>query len=192
MWKKKIFTIPNILSLFRIILAVIFLDISVKFGIAEKRSTLLIILVISGITDFLDGQIARRFDMVSDLGKILDPIADKLTQGVLLISFLYQYKMAKYVLVLFLIKETYMGVMGLKTIATTGKNEGAMWYGKVSTAFFYAAMVILFLFSQIPVLAAECLICACGIFFLMSLIMYNRYYKQMQGTISGKEQINES
>ena len=192
MWKKKIFTIPNILSLFRIILAVIFLDISVKFGIAEKRSTLLIILVISGITDFLDGQIARRFDMVSDLGKILDPIADKLTQGVLLISFLYQYKMAKYVLVLFLIIETYMGVMGLKTIATTGKNEGAMWYGKVSTAFFYAAMVILFLFSQIPVLAAECLICACGIFFLMSLIMYNRYYKQMQGTISGKEQINES
>ena len=192
MWKKKIFTIPNILSLFRIILAVIFLDISVKFGIAEKRSTLLIILVISGITDFLDGQIARRFDMVSDLGKILDPIADKLTQGVLLISFLYQYKMAKYVLVLFLIKETYMGVMGLKTIATTGKNEGAMWYGKVSTAFFYAAMVILFLFSQISVLAAECLICACGIFFLMSLIMYNRYYKQMQGTISGKEQINES
>ena len=154
MCKKKIFTIPNILSLFRIILAVIFLDISVKFGIAEKRSTLLIILVISGITDFLDGQIARRFDMVSDLGKILDPIADKLTQGVLLISFLYQYKMAKYVLVLFLIKETYMGVMGLKTIATTGKNEGAMWYGKVSTAFFYAAMVILFIFSQIPVLAA--------------------------------------
>ena len=192
MWKKKIFTIPNILSLFRIILAVIFLDISVKFGIAEKRSTLLIILVISGITDFLDGQIARRFDMVSDLGKILDPIADKLTQGVLLISFLYQYKMAKYVLVLFLIKETYMGVMGLKTIATTGKNEGAMWYGKVSTAFFYVAMVILFLFPQIPVLVAECLICACGIFLLMSLIMYNRYYKQMQGTISGKEQINES
>lgn len=94
--------------------------------------------------------------------------------------------------VLFLIKETYMGVMGLKTITATGKNEGAMWYGKVSTAFFYAAMVILFLFPQIPVLAAECLICACGIFFLMSLIMYNRYYRQMQEMISGKEQMNES
>ena len=192
MCKKKIFTIPNILSLFRIILAIVFLNISIKFRIAEKRNTLLIILIISGISDFLDGQIARRFHMVSDLGKILDPIADKLTQGVLLICFLYQYKMAKYVLVLFLIKETYMGVMGLKTLTTTGKNEGAMWYGKVSTAFFYAAMVILFLFSQIPVLAAECLICACGIFLLMSLIMYNRYYKQMQKMIGGKEQVNES
>lgn len=192
MCKKKIFTIPNILSLFRIILAIVFLNISIKFGIAEKRNTLLIILIISGISDFLDGQIARRFHMVSDLGKILDPIADKLTQGVLLICFLYQYKMAKYVLVLFLIKETYMGVMGLKTLTTTGKNEGAMWYGKVSTAFFYVAMVILFLFPQIPVLVAECLICACGIFLLMSLIMYNRYYKQMQKMIGGKEQVNES
>lgn len=73
-------------------------------------------------------------NILSELGKVLDPIADKLTQGVLLICFLYQYKMAKYVLILFLIKESYMGVMGLKTISATRKNEGAMWYGKVNTA----------------------------------------------------------
>lgn len=180
MCKKKIITIPNILSLFRIFLAIMFLVISLKYGIEEKRNILLIILIISGITDYLDGLIARRFDMISELGKMLDPIADKLTQGVLLICFLYQYKMAKYVLVLFLIKEVYSGVMGMKTIYVTGKNEGAMWYGKVSTAFFYAVMIILFLFPQIPDDCAEMMITACGLFMLMAFILYSRYYRRLQ------------
>jgi len=184
MWKKKIFTIPNLLSVFRIILAIIFLDISVKWGLDEKRRILLIILIISGLTDFLDGKIARKFNMISELGKILDPIADKLTQGVLLISFLHEYKMAKYVLILFLIKETYMGVMGLKTVSLTRKNEGAMWYGKVSTAFFYITMILLFLVPQISDCFAEGMICVCGILMLMALILYDKYYRKLQNDVN--------
>ncbi len=183
MWKKKIFTIPNLLSIFRIVLAVVFFEISINYGIEEKRNILLLILVISGITDFLDGKIARKFNMISELGKVLDPIADKLTQAVLLICFLYQYRMAKYVFILFLIKETYMGVMGLKTISITGKNEGAMWYGKVSTALFYVVMIILFLFPQIPSYIAEIMITICGVFMLMALFLYDRYYKKLQKNV---------
>lgn len=179
-WKENIFTIPNILSVFRIVLAILFLNISIKYGLTEKRSTLLMLLVISGITDFLDGKIARKFNMISELGKVLDPIADKLTQGVLLICFLYQYKMAKYVLVLFLVKESYMGIMGLKTISATRKNEGAMWYGKVNTAVFYGVMVLLFLFPGIPASVAEIMIALCGIFMLMALILYDRYFRRLQ------------
>ena len=95
------------------------LEIGVKYGLDEKRNELICILVLSGITDFLDGKIARKFNMISELGKILDPVADKVTQGVLLICFLYKYKTVRYVFILFLLKEIYMSVMEVKTITAT-------------------------------------------------------------------------
>jgi len=180
MYKKEIFTIPNILSLFRIILAFVFLYIAAQFGISENRMLLVSILVISGFSDFLDGKIARRFNMVSELGKIIDPIADKLTQAVLLICCLGKYTLSRYVFVLFIIKEIYMFINGTRTIMVTGSNDGAMWYGKVSTATFYAVMFILFLFPDIPDVAAEVMIMLCGLLMLMAFILYARHYKQLQ------------
>lgn len=180
MKNKKIFTIPNILSVFRILLAILFFDIYIEYGLEIKRTELILILCISGLTDFLDGKIARRFNMISELGKILDPIADKLTQCVLLICFLHKYDVAKYVFVVFLVKEIYMGVAGLKTISVTGKNEGAMWYGKVSTAVFYLVMILLFCIPNIPEIISECMLVLCGILMLMSLLLYANYYKKLQ------------
>ena len=180
MYKKEIFTIPNILSLFRIILAFVFLYIAAQFGISENRMLLVSILVISGTSDFLDGKIARRFNMVSELGKIIDPIADKLTQAVLLICSLGRYTVSKYVFMLFVIKELYMLVNGTRTIIFTGNNDGAMWYGKVSTAAFYVVMLILFAFPGIPDIAAEILIVLCGVLMLMAFVLYARHYKQLQ------------
>jgi cardiolipin synthase len=114
--------------------------------------------------------------MISELGKILDPFADKLTQGILLICLLGEYRMARYVFLLFLMKESFMGIVGLKTIKSTGKNNGAMWYGKVSTAFFYVVMIILILFPGISGSIAEGLLTACGAFMLLALVLYARYY----------------
>ena len=78
--KKDIFTIPNLLSVFRMVLAVVMLWVFYSPEVKEKVTAIIIILLISGLTDFLDGKIARKFHMVSELGKIIDPIADKLTQ----------------------------------------------------------------------------------------------------------------
>ena len=66
--------------------------------------------------------------------------------------------------------------MGLKTIATIGKNEGAMWYGKISTAFFYTVMAILFLFPQIPKFIAEILIIGYGIMLIMAGTLYTKHF----------------
>lgn len=93
--KKDILTIPNALSMFRIILAVLIPFIYYKPDFEQKIPCLLTIVVISGLTDFLDGKIARRFHMISELGKILDPIADKVTQAVLLICLLSKFKWIK-------------------------------------------------------------------------------------------------
>lgn len=178
--KKKIFTIPNILSVFRIGLAILFLDIYIDYGLDVKRTELIMILCISGLTDFLDGKIARKFNMISELGKVLDPIADKLTQCILLVCFLHKYSTAKYVFLLFLIKEVYMGAAGLKTISVTGKNEGAMWYGKVSTAVFYFVMILLLCVPNISAMFAENVLVLCGIFMLLALVLYDKHYKKLQ------------
>jgi cardiolipin synthase len=179
MWEKKIFTIPNILSTFRIVLAFVYLWIFTSQEIEGKQEILAGILIVSAITDFLDGKIARRFHMVSELGKILDPIADKLTQGILLVCLLLQYRTAKYVLALFLIKESYMGIMGVRTIRVTGKNEGAKWYGKVSTAVFYTVMIVLSLFPGIPVDIGEGMLMVCGVFMLLAFILYAHRYHSL-------------
>jgi cardiolipin synthase len=180
MRKKEIVTIPNILSGGRIILAFLYLIVFRAQDFDGKQGVLAGILIVSAITDFLDGKIARKFHMVSELGKILDPIADKLTQGVLLLCLLMKYRTAKYVLILFLIKESYTGIMGLKTIADTGENEGAMWYGKISTAFFYIVMIVLALFPKIPVDIGECLLIACGALMLFAFVQYSRYYYELR------------
>lgn len=193
MWRRKeIFTIPNLLSVFRIILAIAFLEIGIRWGMEEKQFLLIGILLVSALTDFLDGMIARKFNMISELGKVLDPIADKVTQGVLLMCFLHKYQTAKYVFVFFLIKECYMGVMGLKAVVAAKKNEGAMWYGKVSTAIFYAVMVILVVFQKIPQIIAEGMIVVSGLFMLLALVLYARYFGALQKNAGIKDlQVDE-
>ena len=93
--KKNIFTIPNILSSFRVILAFVFLIVFYQSGLDNRESYLTAIILISALTDFLDGKIARKFNMVSELGKILDPIADKITQGVLILCLMKEYPLLR-------------------------------------------------------------------------------------------------
>ena len=79
-WKKEVFTIPNFLSLFRLLLIPVYIIIYLN---AEEITDYYIaggILAVSCLTDLVDGQIARRFNMISTVGKVLDPLADKLTQ----------------------------------------------------------------------------------------------------------------
>ena len=73
---KGCLTVPNLLSLIRIFLIPAFAVLYYKGHIGWA----VLMLALSGISDFLDGKIARRFNQVSELGKILDPVADKLTQ----------------------------------------------------------------------------------------------------------------
>ena len=88
MRNKNIFTIPNILSVFRLLL----LPVIVYTYMNQKDYVLTgILLLISGLTDLLDGYIARTFNMMSDLGKILDPVADKATQAVVLLCLMTRF-----------------------------------------------------------------------------------------------------
>lgn len=173
---KKIITVPNILSSFRIVLAFVFMWVYsnaqsvIDYYIADG------IIVVSGITDCLDGKIARKFNQISELGKILDPISDKITQGILVLCLIEKYSLMLPLFILFIIKECYMGIAGMIVLKKCGWNEGAKWYGKINTVVLYVVMIILLLFPSMPVNIVNILIAVCGFTMLFALAMYIHLY----------------
>lgn len=169
-WKKEeVFTIPNMLSLVRLGLIPVFLWIYCRkqeYGLAA------VVVVVSGVTDILDGFIARRFHMISDLGKILDPAADKLTQLALIISLATRYPVIWHLLGLFLLKELTMGVLGLVVVLKTHSVPSARWFGKACTAVLEVCMGVLILFPKFPAGMVEVLVLASGCMLAFSFAQY--------------------
>jgi cardiolipin synthase len=104
-WKKEIFTIPNMLSAFRIVLIPVYVWLYQAADTIEDYHAAALVLAASCLTDMVDGKIARKYNMISQVGKVLDPLADKLTQLGLLICLSRKRTILKYLLVIFLIKE---------------------------------------------------------------------------------------
>ena len=152
---KKLFTgcltIPNLLSLIRIILIPV-------FGVLFYQGEVLwavVVLVLSGLTDFFDGKIARKFNQVSELGKVLDPVADKLTQMTIAIILFLTFNKSenpvmvwfKWVFLFFVAKELLMVVVGAIMIAIGLKPSAAVIYGKVATFAYYVVMGLVITFG---------------------------------------------
>ena len=123
--KNAILTIPNLISLFRILL--IPLIIWLYCGKKQYAATIAVVAV-SGVSDIIDGKIARKFNMVSDVGKVLDPIADKLTQVTLVICLTARYPWMWALLALFAVKECLMLLWGYLTLKITDAINSAKWY----------------------------------------------------------------
>lgn len=173
-YQKRIFTIPNLLSLLRICLLPYFLWLYL-----DQKDFLGagVVLIASGITDILDGYIARTFHMISDLGKILDPIADKLTQVALLICLLDRYPISGILLVIVLAKEIYMSIAGSLVIRRTGKVPMAKWHGKAATVCLDVTMIALVFWQRIPQELAATLLVGCSFMVILSFILYAREYR---------------
>lgn len=152
---KKLFTgcltIPNLLSLIRIILIPVF---GVLFYHGEVLWAV-VVLVLSGLTDFFDGKIARKFNQVSELGKVLDPVADKLTQMTIAIILFLTFNKSenpvmvwfKWVFLFFVAKELLMVIVGAIMIAIGLKPSAAVIYGKVATFAYSVVMGLVITFG---------------------------------------------
>ena len=151
--KDQVLTIPNLLSVIR--LALIPLIVWLYIGKQEYSAAVAVILI-SGATDIIDGFIARKFNMVSDLGKILDPVRG--------------------LIVLFVVKEIIMAVLGYMAIQKKDVVNSAKWYGKLNTVVLYLVMTCLILFPSISETVANVLIGICICVMLMSLTLYIRFY----------------
>lgn len=166
---SPIFTIPNILTTCRILLIPVF----IWFYCFQKKEQIAFgVLILSGITDILDGFIARRFHMISSLGKILDPVADKLTQAAVLICLGSRYPLLLILVGMLVIKEIISGCMSLLVIKKTNQVKGADWHGKVTTVLLHITMLIHLIWKPIPSKASIALIGLSAVMMVVSFVLY--------------------
>jgi len=168
-YQNKILTIPNILSFFRLCLIPVIVWLYV--GKQDYLWTLLI-LTLSGVTDIVDGIIARKFNMVSNFGKAFDPVADKLTQMAMLFCLVSRFKYMMIPFILLVVKEVFTGITALVSIKKTNTVKGAVWHGKLTTVSLYAMMAIHVVWFNIPRTLSLILVGICIGIMLMSFIMY--------------------
>lgn len=148
---KGCLTIPNLLSVLRILVIPVF----AYFFIAGEPVWAIVMLALSGISDFLDGKIARKFNQVSALGKVLDPVADKLTQITLAVLLFISFnkvedstlKAFSWIFLVFIIKELIMVIFGGIMLLMNLRPSAAEIFGKVATFAFYAIMLVIVAFG---------------------------------------------
>ncbi|MBQ8165365.1 MAG: CDP-alcohol phosphatidyltransferase family protein [Clostridia bacterium] len=168
-YSKKIITIPNILSLFRLMLIPLIAWLYIK---KKDYYMTVIVLGLSGLTDVIDGIIARKFNMISDFGKAFDPIADKLTQIIVLFCLVSRFEFMIIPLIILIIKELLAGIIGLLTIKKTHRVHGAVWHGKTTTVLLYIMMTIHIIWYNIPIHISNILILICTAMMLLSAVLY--------------------
>lgn len=175
-WKKEIFTIPNLLSLFRLALIPVYMNIYLNAKVPEDYTLAGMILAVSCFTDLLDGKIARKFNMISNLGKVLDPLCDKLTQLALIICLSARYVALKYLLPFFLVKEFWQLFAMIGNLKKGKALDGALMSGKVSTTVLFSTLVLMVLWPTMSEKVATILTTVCFIFLLIAFVDYIRAY----------------
>ena len=176
---KEAYSIPNILCYIRILLIPAFIYIYVNAKDTVDYYLAAIIILLSGLTDFCDGFIARKFNQVTELGKLIDPVADKLTQAAIIIALMFKFKWMFFLVVLFVIKELSMLINGIILLRKGKKLDGAMWFGKVSTAVFYFSTFIIISFPMLNSMVVNILMVISAFFMALSFIMYMIEYVKM-------------
>lgn len=170
-WK---WNIPNALSLFRIALAPVFVVLYLLPSVADEWAFLT--LLVSGLTDALDGVIARKFNQITDCGKLLDPVSDKLTQVAVVVALTTRYPELLPLTILCFIKELCQGIGGIILLKKGSAVRGSKWFGKVSTVVFYVCMLILVLWPESPTALHWVLVGVAGASMLMAFLGYLRMF----------------
>jgi cardiolipin synthase len=185
---KDLWGIPNILCYIRFLLIPVFVVTYIRADEPKQYIQAAAIVFLSGLTDFLDGFIARRFDMVTELGKIIDPLADKLTQASLIFILVVKIKWMFLLLILFVVMQLFLLIAGLVMLKKGTKLNGAKWFGKVSTTVFYATMLLLVALPTLAVGITNVLMMVCGAFLLLSFLMYIKEYVLMYHNLKNKKE----
>jgi len=188
--KKDLWSIPNILCYIRFLLIPVFVVQYIKAQEPREYLQAAAVVLASGITDLLDGFIARTFDMVTELGKLIDPVADKLTQAALIFVLIVKIKWMFLLLILFVIMQLFLLVAGLLMLKKNKKLDGSKWFGKVSTTVFYAVMLVLVAVPSLNQNIVNVLMLICGAFLALSFALYVREYIRMYREVKAEEKNN--
>ena len=175
-WKKDIFTIPNLLSLFRLALIPVYVLIYLNARNVSDYYLAAGILAVSCLTDMIDGKIARHFRMISALGKVLDPLADKATQFTLIICLALKYSILWYLVGLFFVKEIFQLVAGGIILRKGKVLKGALLSGKICTTVLFVSLIVLVMLPNLGKEVVDIIAIVDGIFLLIAFADYATAY----------------
>lgn len=184
-----IFTVPNILCYFRIVLIVPMLCFFFKGRNAEFAEeytiSAAVCLLLSGLSDFFDGLLARKLNQVTELGKMLDPVADKLTLFAVGICVVFIEPAVIPVISLLILKDLIMLLGATFMLKNHVRPCASKWYGKVGTFLFYISVGLIVLFDLILGMEDEFRIFAVILLILTaammiySLIRYSMFFRDI-------------
>ncbi len=184
-----IFTVPNILCYFRIALIAPMLCFFFKartMDYAEEYTiSAAICLVLSGLSDFFDGLLARKLNQVTELGKMLDPVADKLTLFAVGICVVFIEPAVIPVISLLILKDFLMLIGASYMLKNHVKPCASKWYGKVGTFLFYISVGLIVLFDLILGKGDEfrifaiILLTVTAVMMIYSLIRYFLFFREI-------------
>ena len=165
--------VPNILTILRFFL----IPFTIYFIVKDKYIVAIIFLLLSGLTDVLDGTIARKFNLITNFGKLIDPLADKITQVSILATLVTKNIIPLWILVVVLIKEAAM-VVGASFLYGKELVVSSKWYGKAATVLFYLAITLSMIFIDlgISLWIALILYYIAVVMTVFSLVMYFREF----------------
>ena len=189
-WKKEIWTIPNVLSLVRLLLIPVYMVIYLNASTEGHYVLAASILAISCITDLVDGKIARHFNMISTVGKILDPFADKATQFTLILCLAVRYPVLRHLVILFVIKESFQLIAGTVALRKGMMLEGALFAGKICTTILFVSLILLVLIPNIPYFWVEFITTVDAVFMGISFVSYILAYLGKDKKIHSIEESN--
>ena len=183
----KLKNIPNILSIIRILLVFVFIFV---LFVLDSPLWAIIIFLIAGATDVLDGFLARRFNWITNLGKILDPFADKLMQCTVLVCFCIRGIIPIWFVIPFFLKEVATLIIGWIVIRRRSVVVVSKWYGKAAVCLFYVTVVISVIIRDLiagNILAQVLLFVPAIVFALSAFFSYVKHYSKLK-----KEEIERS
>ena len=177
-WKKDIFTIPNVLSMLRLALIPIYIVIYLNAKADLDYYISASILAVSCLTDLIDGQIARRYNMVSTLGKMLDPFADKATQFTLIMCLAIRRNLLLLwaMIGLFIAKEGFQLIAGSLILRKGKILSGAVLPGKICTAVLFISLVLMIMIPSLADNTVNIIAVVDSIFMIISFVSYILVY----------------
>lgn len=188
-WKKDICTIPNLLSLLRLILIPVYITIYLNACDSTDYYLAASILAVSCLTDLIDGKIARHFNMITALGKVLDPLADKLTQFTLILCLALKVNSSTlwFLIGLFVLKESFQLIAGGIRLRKGIMLKGALLSGKICTTILFVSLIIMVMMPKMPLKTTNLIAIIDCVFLLIAFVHYAVAYFCMDNKFQSVE-----
>ena len=188
-WKKDICSIPNLLSLLRLILIPVYITIYLNARESTDYYLAAGILAVSCLTDMIDGKIARHFNMITSLGKVLDPLADKLTQFTLILCLALKVEntLLWYLIGLFVLKESFQLIAGSLRLRKGIMLKGALLSGKICTTILFVSLILMVMMPDMPLQTINIITIIDALFLLIAFGHYVVAYYCMDSKFQAVE-----